>query len=205
MPKRPQVLLLALVLALSGAAAQGQSAPRPDLYLPCEDCDAALEGEPEGWRTVIASPDEPGEPLILRGVVLAPDGATPVADVVVYAHHANAEGLYANGSNETVWSRRHGRLRAWARTGADGRYEFVTIKPAPYPSRTDPAHIHLHVIEPGRPPYWLDPVVFEGEFGVDDDYLGRQGDRGGSGVVALRREGETWIAERDIILERHPD
>ncbi|WP_428152392.1 hypothetical protein [Brevundimonas sp.] len=143
--------------------------------------------------------------MILSGRVLAADGRTPAADIVVYAHHTNALGLYADGSDETEWSRRHGRLRGWVRTDSEGHYRFETIKPAPYPSRALPAHVHLFIGEPGRRPYYIDDVVFDGEFGVDRDYRARQELRGGSGIVTLRRDPVSgWIAQRDIRLEVHP-
>ncbi len=142
--------------------------------------------------------------MTIRGVVYASDGATPAEGIVVYAHHTNADGLYANGSLETEWSRRHGRLRAWVKTGADGRYEFATIKPAPYPDRTNPAHVHLMILEPGRRPYWIDEIVFAGEFGVTQSYRAGRELRGGSGIVNLTRESGRWLAMRDITLERHP-
>jgi protocatechuate 3,4-dioxygenase, beta subunit len=179
--------------------------PRPDLYQ-CDGCEAALERDPSTMdgRATLAGPDEPGERLILRGTVSQTDRRTPAANVVIYAHHTNAEGLYANGSDASVYSRSHGRLRGWVKTGADGRYQFDTIKPAPYPSRTMPAHIHLYIVEPGRRPYYIDDVVFDGEFAVDDAYRQAQQHRGGSGIVTLTREGEAWLAVRDIVLEPHP-
>jgi protocatechuate 3,4-dioxygenase beta subunit len=91
------------------------------------------------------------------------------------------------------------------RTGADGRYRFDTIKPAPYPDMTMPAHIHLMIGEPGRRPYYVDDVVFDGEFGVTERYRAAQELRGGSGIVALSRSPQgVWLARRDIVLERHP-
>lgn len=193
----------ALILRPGPAIARS---PRPDLYN-CEGCEAVAEAPrgalPATLRLVSAL--DPGEPMLLSGRVLMPDGMTPAAGVTIYAHHTNADGLYANGSPETQWSRRHGRLRGWVQTGADGRYAFETIKPAPYPDRSMPAHVHLFIGEPGRRPYYIDDVVFAGEFRVDADYLRRQELRGGSGVVALRRTaGGGWLAHRDIVLEPHP-
>jgi len=189
--------------AAQSAAAAGQV--RPDLYN-CDGCEAVAERDPAGIpsRVILAGPDEPGERMLLEGRVLATDRVTPAEGVVIYAHQTNAEGLYANGGPETVWSRRHGRLRGWVRTGADGRYAFETIKPAPYPSMTMPAHIHLFIGEPGRRPYYIDDVVFEGEFGVTPDYRARSELRGGEGVVRLTRENGVWQARRDIRLETHP-
>ncbi len=196
--------------ACGSRAAPGQAVRsgqvRPDLYN-CEGCEASEERSPDGMpsRTRLAAADEPGERLILTGRVLTADGATPVEGVVIYAHHTNADGLYANGTPGAQWSSRHGRLRGWVRSDAQGRYRFDTIKPAPYPGMTMPAHIHLYVKEPGRRPYYIDDVVFEGEFGVTDAYRARSELRGGDGVVRLGRGPDgVWTAERDIRLERHP-
>lgn len=200
-------------IAVAGAACSAaERAPqlaneaRQDLYV-CEGCEAVHERDAAklSWRTAIASDEEPGERLVLRGTVYQPDGRTPAPGVVIYAHQTNADGAYAGGSNESEWSRRHGRLRAWVKTGADGRYEFITIKPAPYPTHTEPAHIHLTVLEAGRRPYWIDDVVFAGEYRVDKQYRRTRDNRGGPGIVKLTRDADgTWIAQRDIILERHP-
>ena len=189
--------------AAQTAGAGGRA--RPDLYN-CEGCEAVAERDPAGIpaRTILAGPDEPGDRMLLEGRVLSTDGATPAEGVVIYAHQTNGEGLYSDGGPETVWSRRHGRLRGWVRTDPDGRYAFETIKPAPYPSMTMPAHIHLFVGEPGRRPYYIDDVVFEGEFGVTPAYRARSELRGGDGVVRLTRENGVWLARRDIRLEPHP-
>lgn len=181
-------------------------AARPNLYN-CEGCEAVGERRATTLAATVdlADPDEPGERMILTGRVLTADGSAPAAGVVIYAHHTNHDGLYANGSNESMWSRRHGRLRGWARTGADGRYTFNTIKPAPYPDRTMPAHVHLFVGEPGRRPYYIDDVVFEGEFGVTAAYRKACELRGGDGVVRLGRTPDgILLAQRDIRLETHP-
>ncbi|WP_338863510.1 hypothetical protein [Myxococcus stipitatus] len=188
------------------ASADPASRVRANLYA-CEGCEAILEREPTKLSATVqlASDAEPGERMRLTGKVLSADGRKPVAGVVIYAHHTNAAGLYANGSDESEWSRRHGRLRGWARTGADGVYTFDTIKPAPYPNDTLPAHIHLVVQEPGRRAYYIDDVVFDGEFGVTPKYRAGQEFRGGGGIVRLERPSAgLWLAKRDILLERHP-
>lgn len=157
------------------------------------------------WSARIGPENEPGEPMVIEGRVLKTDGKTPAAGVIIYAYHTNAAGVYGNGSSESEWSRRHGRLRGWVKTGANGRYRFETIKPAPYPRQTMPAHVHLTVLEPGRQPYYIDDIVFDGEFGVTQAYRARQEFRAGSGIVKLGRTGDgRWLAVRDIVLERHP-
>ena len=195
--------------ATVASQAPGGPVPAPparrDLYA-CEGCEAALERSTAAlnWTTRIAAAGEPGEPLLVRGRVLDADARQPVPNVVVYAYHTSARGLYEGGVGSGE-GRRHGRLRGWVRTGADGRYEFVTIKPAPYPNDRYPAHIHLTVVEPGRQPYWVDDVVFAGEFGVDERYRREREDRGGSGIVPLQRMTDgRLLAKRSIVLERHP-
>lgn len=209
-----KALLVSALASLSAsacsAADQGSQQigedPRADLYV-CEGCEAVHERNPAtlSWQARMALPSEPGEPMVVRGQVFQPDGKTPASGVIVYAHQTNAEGAYAGDTPETEWSRRHGRLRGWVKTSPDGRYEFITIKPAPYPTHTEPAHVHLTVLEPGRQPYFIDDVVFAGEYRVDDEYSRTRENRGGPGIVSLTRAPDgTWIARRDIVLERHP-
>jgi len=65
--------------------------------------------------------------------------------------------------------------------------------------------IHLMIGESGPPRYYIDDVVFVGEFGVTIRYRRNQELRGGSGIVTLRDNGNgVLVAVRDIILERHP-
>lgn len=194
-----------LVIGCGARTAAGEPV-RAGLY-DCEGCEAVAERSPAGMpsHVQLAAAAEPGERMILSGQVFMPDGRTPAADVVIYAHHTNAVGLYADGTPETEWSQRHGRLRGWVKTDAEGRYRFDTIKPAPYPSRNMPAHVHLFLAEPDRRPYYIDEVVFAGEFKVDAAYRAAQDLRGGSGIVALARNpAGIWLARRDIVLERHP-
>jgi len=212
----PRLLVVSVAaLVLSGCGAGGPmeadaQAPgagaRADLYA-CEGCEAVAERDPAGlaWSTRMAGPEEPGTPMRIEGTVFQVDGRTPAPGVVVYAHHTNSAGLYADGSAESEWSRRHGRLRGWVRTGADGRYRFDTIKPGLYPDRSEAAHVHLTVQEPGRRPYWIDEIVFRGDPGVTDAYIARQDPQGGGGVVTLERGADGGlVARRDIRLERHP-
>lgn len=187
-------------------AAQAAPAARANLYQ-CEGCEGAYERPAASLRSGarIGPGVDRGVPMRIEGCVLAADGVTPATGVVLYAYQTNAEGLYANGVPGTEASRRHGRLRGWIVTGADGRYAFDTIKPGPYPDRTLPAHVHLTVLEPGRQPYWIDDIVFDGEFGVTDAYRRSMVNQGGNGIVRLARTpGGVLLARRDIVLERHP-
>jgi protocatechuate 3,4-dioxygenase beta subunit len=84
----------------------------------------------------IAPLDEPGTPLIVHGLVLDTNGR-PAAGVEVFAYHTDRTGHYAAEGATDPW-----RLKGWAVTDANGRFEFRTIRPEMYPSRNTPAHIH---------------------------------------------------------------
>ena len=195
----------ALLLPACGSRAESPGRVRPDLYN-CEGCEAALERPLASLpsRLMLATRDAPGERMLLSGRVLLPDGRTPAPGTIVYAHHTNAAGLYARGDRGQQWGSRHGRLRGWVKAAADGSYAFDTIKPAPYPDEAMPAHVHLYIAEPRRRPYYIDDVVFAGEFGVTAAYRAAQELRSGSGIVALTRPNGVWHARRDIVLEPHP-
>ncbi len=189
------VLLLSLLLAFPARAQE--SLPR------CEWCGAAELPPDATWHSRIAPADEPGEPLVVEGVVYRPDGTTPAAGIVIYAYQTNAEGIYAKRGNETGNARRHGYLRGWVRTGADGRYRFTTIRPAPYPTRSEPAHIHMTILEPGRDEYWIDSVHFEGDPLLTDEVRRALPDLGGPGIVDPTQDADgVWHARRNIVLER---
>lgn len=193
----PRIRTIALaLLALGGAACLGGQSPDP---LPdCEWCGTAEAPDELTWNTTIAGGDEPGERLILHGVVYRPDGRTPAADVVLYAYHTNAEGIYERTGDETGNGRRHGDLRSWLRTDDRGRYEIRTIRPGNYPGRDAAAHIHMTVQEPdGTPEYWLPTFWF-----ADDPYLE---DPDAPHVLDVRRRDDgVWVAVQDIVLPEDP-
>jgi protocatechuate 3,4-dioxygenase, beta subunit len=166
---------------------------------PCEGCELALLGMPEHapFNAQVTAKSEPGEPLILEGVVRDASGKS-VPGTVIYAYQTDATGRYpqATGNN------RHGRLRAWAQADPQGRYRFTTIRPGAYPDGSEPQHIHLHVIEPNRCTYYIGDVLF-----TDDSKLSaakiaaERRARAGSGVVSPARDQYgNWLARRDITL-----
>jgi protocatechuate 3,4-dioxygenase beta subunit len=98
---------------------------------------------------VIAPLTEPGQRIVVSGRVLDANGR-PVPHVDIRAYHTDARGLYrADGSmySDTAPP----RLRGTLRTADDGSYVIETIRPAPYPSRTLPAHIHFELRPPTGP------------------------------------------------------
>jgi protocatechuate 3,4-dioxygenase beta subunit len=95
----------------------------------------------------IAPAAEPGTPLVIHGRVFRADGATAAPGIIVFAYHTDAAGHYdAPSAGAHSW-----RLRGWVMTDADGRFEFTTIRPAPYPGRSTAAHVHFSIEGPGVP------------------------------------------------------
>jgi protocatechuate 3,4-dioxygenase beta subunit len=176
----------------------------PIIGLPCEGCEAVFEGLPDTFDSTarIAPLDQPGEPLRIEGTVYDGSGR-PAPGVIVYAYHTDARGIYPRDERlRGSAAYRHGKLRAWVKTDDRGRYRFDTIRPASYPNRENPAHVHMHVIEPGCCTYYITSIHFE-----DDPLLSEEErdrvvtGRGGSGLVQLERdESAVWVARRDIVL-----
>lgn len=196
---RTSAVVLAVLIASVVVAAQRERV----VGGACEGCDAVFVGLPAtvAMEGRIAPANEPGTPMTIGGVVTTAAGA-PAPGIIVYAYQTDAKGLYPPAPELRGAAARHGRLRGWARTDAQGRYRFLTIRPAGYPNTDIPEHMHLHVIEPGRCTYYIDDVVFE-----DDPRLtprqraAHDRGRGGSGVVRPTRDSNgTWQVRRDIRL-----
>ena len=77
---------------------------------------------------VIAGANEPGQRLVITGTVYAPDGVTPAPGVIVYAYQTDAGGEYHNDAQRVA------RLHGWAKSDAQGHFEFRTIHPGAYPA-----------------------------------------------------------------------
>lgn len=193
---------LALAASLSAASATRE----PIVGTPCQDCEAVFEGLPDTIESFarIAPATEPGERLSITGIVRDSSGA-PVADIIVYAYHTDDRGIYPRPEKSFgSASARHGRLRAWTKSDDNGRFTFETIRPAGYPDTTNPAHVHLHVIEPGRCTYYIDNIHFTDDPRLTAAERRRQPNRGGSGLVQPTRNADgTWHATRDIILGKN--
>ena len=202
-----RMLIAALTAAtlVGGCANTSAQSSRDGRTTPLSECEwcGASEAPTNLSATLIIPPtDEPGERLVLDGTVYKPDG-TPAAGVLLYAYHTDAGGVYPKRGNETGNGRRHGYLRGWLRTGIDGRYRIETIKPGSYPTRSEPAHVHMTLQPPGAPERYIDDVVFEGDPILTSEHRARLHQRGGSGIVRLERDGEGILrARRDIYLGR---
>ena len=85
----------------------------------------------------IAPATEPGTPFVVRTTLLDPSGK-PAAGVQVFAYQTDRTGIYAAPGAADQW-----RLKGWAVSDAQGKFEFRTIRPGSYPGGGAPAHIHL--------------------------------------------------------------
>jgi catechol 1,2-dioxygenase len=153
-------------------------------------------------------PDERGEPLRFRGTVCSTEGA-PLAGAELDIWHADADGLYSNiHPGIPDWNLR-GRLQ----TRQDGTFEVQTILPPPYeiPKHGPtgrvlsglgrhffrPAHLHLKVRAPHHEELTSQLYFAGGEY-LDNDVANAVRD---GLVLALTRDGATWHATYDFILQ----
>lgn len=183
-----------------GALAQGRS----DRAVggPCDECDAMFEGMPSqfSWATNIASSGEPGEPMIISGTIYQKDGVTPAQGIMLYVYHTDNAGIYSTAPGQTI-AKRHGHLRGWMKTDAQGRYQFKSIRPGTYPNRGAPAHVHPLIKETGLTRYYIDEFRFEDDPLLTASERANQEKRGGSGIIALKKNAQgVWVGRRDIIL-----
>jgi protocatechuate 3,4-dioxygenase, beta subunit len=159
------------------------------------------------WRTVIPSKEEIGEKLIVSGTIYLPDRKTPVKGVIVYVYHTNNKGIYPKKGNEKGNGKYHGYLRGWMKTDANGRYEFETIRPAPYETHDgEPAHIHYTIEHPDYPEYWLTGLWFSDDPRVNSykDKIERDG--GFSNITTLTKDDKNILrGSRNIILQKFKD
>jgi protocatechuate 3,4-dioxygenase beta subunit len=195
------LVLSFLLMTVIGVDAYSQDR---DVGGQCEGCEAVFEYGAKKLTWVDTLPDfrEPGPKLEISGTIFQRDGKTPAKDVILYIYHTDQKGEYSRKGNESGWGLRHGYIRGWIKTGADGKYKFYTLKPAAYPGGGNPSHIHATIKEPGLKEYWIGEYLFE-----DDPILtakDRQSDkrnRCGPGIVTTHRAKTGMLtARRDLVL-----
>lgn len=169
---------------------------------PCEGCEAVFEYGNGELSPVDTLPGfEKYDPkLKVSGTIYKNDGVTPAEDVILYIYHTNREGVYPTRGDEKGWARHHGYIRGWIKTDADGKYTFYTFKPGSYSS--NPAHIHPIILEPNGKYYYIDEYRFKRDPKLKNvkEYIDN---RGGSGIVELKKTGNFLVVERDIILGKN--
>ena len=161
-------LVLAVAAVVSPAVANDQASPeRP-------------------WKIRITSPGEPGIPMVVAGRLVDQAGK-PLPDVRVFVYHTDANGLYqlpgqdSHRHNGTMW------------TNGEGKFEFRTIHPGPYPGTKSGEHFHFEISGGGLPDSFAG-VEFHGDKVVV--YSGR---KAGS---ATHYEGNPWKPDPEINGQR---
>lgn len=175
-------------------------------------CDCCVFDEVKSEKlthiTRIAPDTAKGPRLVIRGQVFLSDGKTPAANVLMYFYHTNTAGKYAKIGTEDRKSHAwwHGYCRSWLKTNDKGEYEIRSIKPAPYPNRKEPAHIHFYVKAPTQKEcYYMDDFLFKGDPSLTESYWYKMEVSSGYiryGGVELHMEKGVLNGRRDIVL--HP-
>ena len=152
------------------------------------------------WRATICSDKEPGEPLIVSGTIVAPDGRTPMEGINLFVYQTDATGVYTTSGGDNRNTRLHGSMRS----NAEGKYEFRTIKPGSYPGSRNPAHIHAYVSGPGYPEYWIDEFHFTDDPFINDEDKRNAAAKGSFSPILKLTRGSDGILSgvRDIKIER---
>lgn len=150
------------------------------------------------WKTVLSTDADKGEKMLISGTVFEADGKTPAPNVLIYLYHTDIEGYYGRKSGE----HKHGRYRGWMLTDAKGRYEFQTIKPAPYPENRFAAHIHTTLTTAKMREDWIDNYLFEGDTLISARERAEAGKKGGFNPIVQLEKGANgvWTARRNIQL-----
>jgi protocatechuate 3,4-dioxygenase, beta subunit len=188
---RASRLPLALALATI-VATVGSTAPQvdQDWLREWREVQADRPATP-GSTARIAPAGEPGTPLVIHGRVFQPDGKTPAPNVVVFAYHTDRDGLYVPpGRPRATW-----RLRGWARTDGEGRFEFRTIRPGVYPSRSESAHVHVTLESPDYGRQWTSSLRFADDALVDVSERRQSASAGRFGPVrdVTMRDGVAYV------------
>jgi protocatechuate 3,4-dioxygenase beta subunit len=161
---------------------------------------SCAQKEATSWEITIAGPDEPGDRLVVEGIVTGSDGK-PVKGAIVYAYHTDAGGHYSQ-DHDTA------RLCGLMRTGADGRYRFRSIRPASYPNSDIPAHVH-YVVSGSNFPEQSFLLEFEGDnhlsnSAIERDRAEHEGlDATYRGIRPIEKRDGVWHCRRDFRVATH--
>lgn len=195
------LLLLLIVTSCRSQTETRTSRPSQVVGGPCEICDAIKGYDYESLQAVDTLPDfaQSTEPLKITGTVYQPDGKTPAAGVVLYIYQTNEKGEYQRppGQNRPGAPTYH---QGWVKTDANGQYTFYTFLPGAYPNGREARHIHPLIQEPDGKLYWIDAYLFDHDPLLKTEIRKQKENRGGSGILRLRKQGDLLVGRRDIIL-----
>lgn len=209
LPRASLTLALVLLAACDAPASNHHARtainqPVPVIGNPCEGCEAVFDGMPAELSSHVrlAPVGEPGVPMRISGRVLDDSGRAR-AGVVVYAYQTDSTGIYPRPAQRLGReAMRHGRLRGWMRSDAQGRYAIDTIRPGSYPGEDVAEHVHMHVLEPGCFTYFIDDLMFLDDPKLSEEERQQAHGTGGNGFLRPVMADGVWRVERDIVLGR---
>ncbi len=190
-----------MVLLFLSTVCNGQHKKMPRLknpsghgFIPCGSCEQPANITSETAINL----SEKGERLTISGTVYKSDGKTPASGIILFFYHTDATGHYNDEDDPN-----DPRLKGWVKTDSKGRYKFTTIKPAPYPQLTTPAHIHVHLFNKDLPENYIDDFWFTGDKLIKDTERKRFASMGDfSPIVALAKDKSgTLVGTRNIRLK----
>lgn len=136
-----------------------------------------------------------GEVIQLNGKLVDSDG-DPLANAIVEIWQCDATGRYLHTADRRSEPRDAGfQGFGRARTDAEGRFTFRTIKPVPYPGRTP--HIHLKIIDQGFE-LLTSQLYLEGHPGNSRDFLFQRMSAEQQERVSMRFEQNS--TETDVLI-----
>jgi protocatechuate 3,4-dioxygenase beta subunit len=141
-------------------------------------------------QTILVSPQEPGEQLIVTGQIRDQQGR-PMSGALIYVYQTSAKGWYSDKAphiSGMAGDEKYARLFSYLTTNQDGQYEIRTIRPAGYPRSDLPAHIHIEIRAAGNErPGLISEILFD-----DDPRLTKQ-----MRARALREKLFIFLVKRD--------
>ncbi len=199
------------IVCLGGCAQNNNKPPGQEIKVGgrCEGCEAIYES-PVAFNQLNEAdtlPDfiEPGPKIEISGIIYQLDGVNPAKGIVLYIYHTDQKGLYSKKGNDSSirqgdWAKRHGYIRGWVKTNAEGFYKFYTLVPASYPNSNNPKHIHPTIKEPGKSEYWIDDFVFDDDPLLPNEERLKNKPVGGNGVLKTTMKDGMLRATRNITL-----
>ena len=115
----------------------------------------------------------------------------------MFAYHTDREGLYDRPGTTHSW-----RLRGWAKTDTEGRFEFSTIRPGAYPNSRIAEHVHFTRVHASGERYHGGELNFADDKFVTDAERTRSEREGEFGDVRpVRREGTVQHVDLRVHIE----